>query len=619
MSSRRSTGFQPRWPPQIRPAGAPRPGPPFGAERPLPLEVIAVTSSPPLASSSRVRDALAACGGAFAAVGLFSAVINILMLSGSFYMLQVYDRVLTSRSVPTLIGLSALLLVAYALQGFLDAVRVRMLARIGAQFDAAVSPAAFAAVGRHALSGKRSDQAVAPIRDLDQIRAFLSSLGPTALFDMPWMPLFLAGCFLLHPALGLLALAGALVILFITLLTEFGSRAATRAQGASRAARDVVVEASRRNAEAVAAMGMGNAFARRWHAANTRHMRDWLAGADVTSAAGSVAKVFRMALQSAVLGLGAYLAIMGEMSGGAMIAASIMTSRALAPMEIAVANWKGFVAARQGLARLRQALDGPAAAPRAATTLPAPRQRLSVENLIVAAPGRQAPILKGVSLALEAGQGLGVIGPSASGKSTLARALVGVWTPLKGDVRLDGARLDQWADGALGRHVGYLPQDVELFDGTVAENIARLDPDATSEAIVAAGRAAGAHELILRLEQGYDTPIGENGAALSAGQRQRIGLARALYGAPFLVVLDEPNSNLDQDGDTALTGAVESVRARGGIVVVITHRQAAIAGVDRVALMADGAIRSIGPKEDVLNSMARQAGLPRLQRPTVAS
>lgn len=577
-----------------------------------------MTSSSLARLPSRVGDALAACGGALATVGLFSAVINLLMLSGSFYMLQVYDRVLTSRSVPTLIGLSALLLAAYLLQGFLDAVRVRMLARIGARFDAEVSPEAFAAVGRHTLAGKRSDQALAPIRDLDQIRAFLSSLGPTALFDMPWMPLFLAGCFLLHPWLGVLALAGALVILLITLATEIGSRVATRAQLSSRAARDQVLEASRRNAEAVAAMGMGAAFARRWDDANTRHMADFLTGADVTSAAGALAKVFRMALQSAVLGLGAYLAIIGEMSGGAMIAASIMTSRALAPMEIAVANWKGFVAARQGLARLRQALDTPTT-PRGGIALPAPTARLSVENLIVAAPGRQAPILKGVSLALEAGQGLGIIGPSASGKSTLARALVGVWPPLKGDVRLDGARLDQWAEGALGRHVGYLPQDVELFEGTVAENIARLDPSATAEGIVAAGRAAGAHELILRLEQGYDTPIGENGAALSAGQRQRIGLARALYGAPFLVVLDEPNSNLDQDGDAALTLAVKGVRARGGIVVVVTHRQAAIAGVDRVALMADGAIRAIGPKEEVLKAMALQAGLPHLQQQAVAS
>ncbi len=567
--------------------------------------------------ASRVGAALAACRGTLATVGVFSAVINLLMLSGSFYMLQVYDRVLTSHSVPTLIGLSALLLCAFALQGFLDAVRVRMLARIGARFDADVAPAAFEAVRRLSVLGWRSEQAGQPVRDLDQIRAFLASLGPTALFDMPWMPLFIAGCFLLHPWLGALALFGGLVILALTALTEMKSRAATRAQLESRAARESVVNASRRNAEAITAMGMAPAFARLWLEANGRHMRDWLAGTDITSAAGAAAKVFRMALQSAVLGLGAYLAIEGEISGGAMIAASIMTSRALAPIEIAVANWKGFVAARQSLARLKRTLDMPALATSSPLALPPPSRHLAVENLIVAAPGRQAPILKGLSLTLKAGQGLGVIGPSASGKSTLARALVGVWPALKGDVRLDGAALDQWGEEA--RHIGYLPQDVELFDGTVAQNIARFDPDAASQAVVAAARAAGAHELILRLEQGYDTPIGESGAALSAGQRQRIGLARALYGDPFLVVLDEPNSNLDQDGDAALTAAVKGVRGRGGIIVVITHRQAAIAGVDLVAVMADGAIKSHGPKDEVLQALARQAGVSRIPQPKVAS
>lgn len=568
-----------------------------------------------------VARALSSCRPAFLAVGAFSAVINLLMLAGSLYMLQVYDRVLSSRSVPTLVGLSLLLLAAYALQGFLDAVRVKMLARIGARFDEQVSPLAFAAARRLSLAGRRADEALQPIRDLDQIRGFLASLGPTALFDMPWMPLFFAGCFLLHPWLGLLALGGGVLIVALTLATERASRSALKAQSASRAAREALAESCRRNAEAVTAMGMGGAFGGKWREANQRHVGDWLAAADVTGASGAFAKVFRMVLQSAVLGLGAYLAIHDQISGGAMIAASIMTSRALAPIEIAVANWKGFIAARLGRRRLAELLDAPSMAAREPTPLPAPAATLSADALVVAAPGRAAPIVTGVTLRLEAGQGLGLIGPSASGKSTLVRALVGVWPALKGEVRLDGARLDQWAPDALGRHVGYLPQDVELFDGTVAENIARFAPQATGEDILAAARAAGAHELILRLEQGYDTRIGEGGMALSGGQRQRIGLARALYGAPFLVVLDEPNSNLDTEGDAALTRAVQGVRARGGIVIVVTHRQSAIAGLDRLALMAEGRLQAIGPTEEVLAKLAREsrvAGLPGL-KPAVAS
>ncbi|MFA5952741.1 MAG: type I secretion system permease/ATPase [Hyphomicrobium sp.] len=571
----------------------------------------------PAKSASIVSTALANCRGGFLIVGAFSGVINVLMLSGSFYMLQVYDRVLSSRSVPTLIGISLLLLAAYCLQGVLDAVRVRMLARIGARFDEQVSPTAFAAVQKLPLLGMRADQAQQPIRDLDAIRGFLSSLGPTALFDMPWMPLFFAGCFLLHPWLGWLAISGGGVILLLTFVTERGSLVANKAQMASAGARQAIADASRRNAEALTAMGMGPAFQAKWRDANLRYVRDWLAGSDSTSGIGAFAKVFRMILQSAVLGLGAYLVILGELSGGAMIAASIMTSRALAPIETAVANWKGFTAARQGYARLKQVLDSPAFAIRERTALPAPQREISIENLIVAAPGRQAPILQGVSFRLEAGQGLGVIGPSASGKSTLARALVGVWRPLKGDVRLDGASLDQWAPGDLGRHIGYLPQDIELFDGTVAQNIARFDVNATDEAIVAAAMAAGAHDLIVKFEQGYDTQIGEGGASLSGGQRQRVGLARALYGDPFLVVLDEPNSNLDHDGDEALTRAIRSVRDRSGIVVVITHRQTAIAGVDQVAMMAEGRIQAFGPKAEVLQKVMKQGGLPTVQRQTV--
>jgi ATP-binding cassette subfamily C protein PrsD len=448
-------------------------------------------------------------------------------------MLQVYDRVLTSGSVATLVGLSLLLLLAYSLQGILDGIRVRMLTRIGARFDEQVSPAAFAATQRLSLLGLSAVQAQQPIRDLDQIRAFLSSLGPTALFDMPWMPLFIAGCFVLHPWLGWLAIGGALVIVSITLLTEAFSRTANRKQLESGLARQSLADSSVRNAEALTAMGMTASFQQQWTTANGRLVRDCLEGSDATSGLGTFAKVFRMVLQSAVLGLGAFLAIRGEVSGGAMIAASIMTSRALAPLEIAVAHWKSFIASRQGLARLREVLETPSLADRQRTQLPTPQHSLTAMGLIVSAPGRALPILQGVSVDLRAGQGLAVIGPSASGKSTLARALVGVWRPLKGDVRLDGATYDQWARDHLGKHIGYLPQDIELFDGTVADNIARFDREAQHDAIVAAARAAGAHDLILKLDEGYDTRIGEAGSILSGGQRQRIALARACMASPF--------------------------------------------------------------------------------------
>ena len=552
-------------------------------------------------------------------VGIFSGIINFLMLAGSFYMLQVYDRVLGSRSVQTLIGLSLLLLAAYVLQGFLDGIRVKLLARMGARFDEQVSPAAFAAAQKLPLLGFGREQAMQPIRDLDQVRGFLASLGPTALLDMPWMPLFLAGTFILHPWLGWLVVAGGLVILLLTFQTELVSRAATKAQLTSGLARQSIAEASRRNAEVLAAMGMAPAFQRKWQDINLRHVRDWLAGSDATSGIGAFAKVFRMVLQSAVLGLGAYLAMHNEISGGAMIAASIMASRALAPIEIAVAHWKGFVAARQSLKRLRIVLSAPAFSASEHTSLPPPRHELTAHGLVVAAPGKQMPILQGASLTLKAGQGLGIIGPSASGKSTLVRTLVGVWRSLKGEVRLDGAALGQWESGDLGRHIGYLPQDIELFEGTVAQNIARFDPDAKDEAVVAAAQAAGAHNMILRLDQGYDTAIGEAGASLSGGQRQRIGLARALYGDPFLVVLDEPNSNLDRDGDEALTVAVKDIRARGGIVIIVTHRRAAIAGVDHLAVMADGRIQAFGPTEEVMQKLMKQGGLPGAQRQAVAS
>jgi ATP-binding cassette subfamily C protein len=438
-----------------------------------------------------------------------------------------------------------------------------------------------------------------PVRDLDQIRGFLSGLGPTALFDLPWMPVYLGIVYVMHPWLGMLGAAGALVLIVLTILTEARSRAPTREAAETGAMRQALGEAIRRNAEAIRALGMGARLSGHWSRLNERHLSHQVTASDVVGGYGSITKVLRMVLQSAVLGLGAYLVIVNQATPGVMIAASILVSRALAPIEIAIANWRGFIAARQSWERLGKVLPL-VPADDDVLALPKPKDSLAVEGLWVAAPGQQPHILQNVSLTLKAGAGLGIIGPSASGKSTLARAMVGAWAAQRGVVRLDGSALDQWPPEVLGRHVGYLPQDIELFAGTVAQNIARFDPEASSDTVLAAARQAGVHDLIAHLPNGYETEIGEGGSALSAGQRQRVALARALCGDPFLVVLDEPNSNLDAAGDTALTAAVSSVRARGGIIVVIAHRPSALAGLDQLLVLADGQVKAFGPKDEVL-------------------
>ena len=568
--------------------------------------------------SETLASALAACRRPFLTVGVFSGLINLLMLSGSLYMLQVYDRVLASRSIGTLVGISLLLLAAFALQGFLDAVRGRMLTRMGAVFDEAVAPDAFAASQRLTLDGARPEVAAQPLRDVDSVRSFLGSMGPAALLDIPWTPIFFIGCYLLHPMVGYLALAGGLVIVGLSILTEWRGRKALAAQAETAMRRQGVVETARRGAESMTAMGIGGRFQDRWRKANEAHLGASIETSNILGGLGAFARVFRMLLQSAVLGLGAYLVINGQMSAGAMIAASIMSARALAPVEGAVANWKSFRTALSGYRRLRGALSDADASTSSVGSLPAPHKRLSVESITVAAPGSPHPIVQEASFTLEAGQSLAVIGASASGKSSLVRALVGLWRPAKGDIRLDGATLAQWTRDDLGRHIGYLPQDVDLFDGTVAENIARFDPSASLDSVIAAARIAGAHDMIVRLADGYETRIGPGGAVLSGGQRQRIGLARALFGDPFLVVLDEPNSNLDIEGEEALARAITGVCARGSIVIVATHRRSALSAVDHVAIMANGRIVNFGPKDQILRDAARQAGVTPIQKRSVA-
>jgi ATP-binding cassette subfamily C protein len=520
-------------------------------------------------------------------------------------MLQVYDRVLVSRSVPTLVGLSIIAVLAFLLQGFLDGVRGWMLARIGALFDRKVSERVYEATTMLPLKGVKGAELLSPVRDLDQIRSFLSGLGPTALFDLPFMPVFLFVAFMLHPWLGILTLTGALLLVALTLITERRSLAPARAMAEVGAVRHNLVEAMRRNAEALRALGMRQSFSRRFAVMSQKHVEATLQATDVTGKMGAIAKVIRMILQSAALGVGAYLVIKGEMSAGAIIAATIITSRALAPVETAVAHWRGFIAARMAYRKLSDTLALlPPDMPR--LPLPAPRRDLVIDEILCTPPGRPHLILNGVSLKLEAGDALGLIGPTGCGKSSLARAIVGVWPTAKGDIRIDGATLDQWGD-MLGNHIGYLPQDVELFQGTVAENISRFQPSPDPAMVIAAAEAAGAHQLILELSNGYETMIGETGASLSGGQRQRIALARALYGDPFLVVLDEPNANLDHDGDSALSQAIRNVKERKGIVVIITHRPSGLAAVDKVAVMKDGKIKTMGPRDTVMQSMMQPA------------
>jgi PrtD family type I secretion system ABC transporter len=552
---------------------------------------------------SELGQALKPSRAALLGVGLFSGALNILTLTGSVFMLQVYDRVIPSRSVPTLIGLAVLVAGLFLVQGVLDLIRSRMLGRVAGVLHERLSSRVLGLALRLPLVRTNID-AQQPMRDLDQVRSFLSSGGPLALFDLPWLPFYLAICFLFHPLIGWTALGGALVLVTLMLLTELLSRRATKETMQVAGTRHSLVEAGRRNAEVVSAMGMAPAVAAQWHEADRQFMAGQQRLADVSGGFGAMSKVLRMALQSAVLGVGALLVISGEATGGVIIAASIISARALAPVELAIAHWKGFIAARQSWRRLGELL---AALPARDEPLPLrkPVSTLSVQGVTITPPGDPRLLVRDVSFQLRSGMGLGIVGPSGSGKSCLARALVGAWMPARGKVRLDAAALDQWLPEMLGRHIGYLPQDVELFAGTVAQNIARFRQGDDPDLVIQAATLAGVHDLILSLPQGYETPIGERGAALSAGQRQRLGLARALYGDPFLTVLDEPNSNLDADGEQALIQALLSVRARGGIAVVIAHRPSVMAALDQALIMAGGEMKAFGPKDEVLRDKVR--------------
>lgn len=554
------------------------------------------------ASAARRKSAEKLTRG-FRAICVFlfgmSGLINILALTGAFYMLQVYDRALTSGSIPTLVAISVLAIGLYAFQGLFDVLRSQILVRIGARLDRRIAPIAHQVAVDMPRFGFSTAESLERGRDVDTVRGFLGSQGPMALFDLPWMPLFLAFVFILHPLLGALTIGGAFVLTMLTIATEVMTRRLAGATHNAVVARNAIADSNARNADILKAMGFAGRAVERFRRANEEHLDLQTRTNDISGTFGAVSRVLRMVLQSAVLGLGAYLTIQGELSAGAIIAASVAAARALAPIDLAIGNWKNVVAARAAFDRLKETAAALADADHP-MDLAAPTHSLKVENVTVAAPGSGRVLLSDVSFELKPGQALGVIGPSGGGKTTLARALTGIWPVLRGSVRLDDAELVQWRDDRLGSFVGYLPQEVALLDATIEENISRLEEQPDARAIVEAARAAGVHQMIVRLPEGYRTALGPLGLSLSGGQRQRLGLARALYRDPFLVVLDEPNSNLDGEGESALTSAIEAVRARGGIVVVIAHRPSALAAVDMVAVVQGGKITAFGPKEEIL-------------------
>jgi PrtD family type I secretion system ABC transporter len=530
-----------------------------------------------------------------------SGIINVLALTGSIYMLQIYDRALTSGSVPTLLALSLLAIGLYLFQGVFDIIRSQVLVRVGGRLDRKIAPMAHQVAIDMPRFGFSTAEALERGRDVDTVRGFLGSQGPVALFDLPWMPLYVLFVYMLHPWLGALTFGGALVLALLTVATELLTRRHAADTHKAAILRNQIADSNARNAEVLKAMGFAGRAVERFTAANAEHLSLQTRTSDISGTFGAISRVLRMLLQSAILGLGAYLTIQGELSAGAIIAASVASARALAPVDLAIGNWKNVVQARGAWRRLKETA---VALARTAEPmeLPAPSGNLKVEKLTVAAPGSGRVLLTDAEFQLEAGQALGVIGPSGGGKTTLVRALTGIWPALRGSVRLDDAELTQWRDEVLGQHIGYLPQEVALLDGTIEENICRFNPQADPRAIVAAARAAGVHEMIVRMPDGYHTQLGAQGMALSAGQRQRIGLARALYGNPFLVVMDEPNSNLDAEGEAALTEAIKAIRARGGIAVVVAHRPSALAAVETIAVVQNGKIAAVGPKNTILQT-----------------
>jgi len=556
-------------------------------------------SNAPSPGRPEIRAAYATGRSLFWWAAVFSVVVNLLMLTSPLYMMQVYDRVLASQSVPTLVVLSILMGFLFLFMGTIDYLRGRILARAGARFQTVLDDRVMRAALRRALNPRDRERPNMAAKDLESIQQFLSSPAPFAFFDAPWTPVYLGALFLFHWQMGVFALAAGVVLVFVALLNEFTTRGPEHEARRASAEAEDQAETMRRESEIVHALGMGDAGMGKWTATRSDALSAQIKHSDRAGAWQTFSKTFRMFIQSAILGIGAWLAIQGEISPGSMIAGSILMGRALAPIDQAINQWKLFLRARRGSQSLTNFLKA-TPPPAAHIPLPEPRSHLEVSELIATPMGARNPVLRGVSFSVGPGEVVGIIGPSASGKSTLARVLAGLYPPTSGQVRLDGAALDQWDPSQLGASIGYLPQEVGLFSANVAENIARLSHAPDPEKVVEAARRAGAHEVILKLQDGYEARVGIGGAHLSGGQRQRIGLARALYGDPALILLDEPNSNLDAEGESALVGAITDAKARGKAVVVMAHRPSAISVCDRLLLLSEGRPVAYGPKDEVL-------------------
>ncbi|MGW9819823.1 ATP-binding cassette, subfamily C, type I secretion system permease/ATPase [Methylorubrum extorquens] len=560
-------------------------------------------------AESVLKDGLRVIRPVLMTVFVFAFFTNLLLFAGPLYMLQVYDRVLSSRNEATLLGITGIAAFALAVYAVLEMLRSRLLVRGGMIFDRKVAGPVFEIVHRAALLKPRAGHETI-LRDVDVLREFLTGGAILALCDLPWASLFLMACFILHPWFGWMALLGGGTLLGLTLLTDLTTRRPLDV--ASQAAREAgeQARATMRGGEVLRAMGMLGALRSRWRRRHDEAIRLQARASDRAGLITAATKFTRMFLQTMVLGVGAYLAIHGEISAGSMIAASIIMGRTLAPIEAVVGHWKSFTAARRSYARLADIVGRIGLEPQR-VMLPRPRGLIETENLVVAAPGSPTAILHDVSVRLEPGSVVGIIGPSAAGKSTLVRAITGVWPITSGAVRIDGADLRHWDPQALGRHLGYLPQDVELFDGTVAQNIARFDTQ-DDAAIVSVAQRAGCHDLIQALPDGYNTRIGSGGHGLSGGQRQRIALARAMYGDPSLVVLDEPNASLDQAGEAALMRAVADLRERGTTVVIVTHKVSLLAGADQILMLEGGTLRASGPADQILTQVSGPRPVPAL-------
>lgn len=563
-----------------------------------------MTSEPKLKGQAELREARNRSIGLLWMVGLFSAFVNLLMLTGPLYMLNVYDRVLGSRSVETLIALSVLVAFLYGCMAVLDFVRGRVMGRVGARFQAHLDRRIFAAVLKATTLNRAPNEAKTGLRDLESTQRLITSPALMAVFDLPFVPLFFLGIFIFHPLMGALALVGALVLIFVALLNQISAREPLKTANASLFVSEALGTQIRNESEMVHSLGMRGAAFDRWQIARGSALDATILAADRAGTYAALTKAFRLFLQSAMLGLGAYLVLQNELTAGAMIAGSILLGRGLAPIEQIINQWAVFQKGRDGWANLSTLL-GHVAPDEKRTDLPRPAARLIADKVTILPPGEQQAALRMVSFRVDPGEAIGVIGTSGAGKSTLARALTGVWHPAGGKIRLDGAALDQYDPDVLGQHIGYLPQRVQLFDGTIKENIARMSMAPDDAKVIEAAKRAAAHAMILELPDGYDTHVTATGGRLSGGQIQRIGLARAMYGSPVVLVLDEPNSNLDNSGGIALNQAIRAHKDAGGITFVMAHRPDAIRECDKLMVIDNGMLTKFGPKDSVLKEMVR--------------